>query len=129
VRPFAASGCLERLATARLVFTSPACRHRLVAAVRAGRPVGTRRIRRATGIASSRRQWMAWGIAFRIVGLVAWPILDEDYYRFIWDGRMFALTGNPHATTPDAHFADAALPAAFGAILDHYLHGAPKRRP
>jgi len=67
----------------------------------------------------SRRHWLGWGIAFRVVGLFARPILDDDYYRFIWDGRMFALTGNPYATAPDAHFADAALPAVFAGVLDH----------
>jgi Glycosyltransferase family 87 len=65
------------------------------------------------------RRWLVWGIAFRCIGLFAHPILDDDSYRFLWDGRMFAVTGNPYATVPASHFADATLPPAFAAILDH----------
>ena len=67
----------------------------------------------------SRRRWMGWGIAFRAVGFFAWPILDDDYYRFLWDGRIFALTGNPYGTAPNASFQDAAVPPRFQTILDH----------
>ena len=62
--------------------------------------------------------WLGWGIAFRIVGLFALPILEDDYFRFLWDGRMSALTGNPYATAPVEHFADTNLPPTFAAILD-----------
>ena len=70
------------------------------------------------------RTWLAWGIVFRIVGLIAMPILEDDHFRFLWDGRMFAITGNPYATTPSEHFADASLPPEFATILDqiNYPH-------
>jgi len=64
------------------------------------------------------REWILWGIAFRLAGLFALPVLDDDSHRFLWDGRMFALTGDPYATAPAEHFADEDLPEDFGAVLD-----------
>ena len=61
----------------------------------------------------------AWAIAFRLCGLLAAPVLEDDHYRFLWDGRQFALTGNPYATAPAAHFEDSNLPERFEEILDH----------
>ena len=59
------------------------------------------------------------GLSFRLLGLFAVPILEDDHFRFLWDGRMSALTGNPYASPPSAHFADATVPEAFAEILDH----------
>ncbi len=63
--------------------------------------------------------WVLCGIAFRIVGLFSAPILEDDHYRFLWDGRSFALSGNPYATAPADHFQDENLPDSFAEILDH----------
>jgi hypothetical protein len=76
------------------------------------------------GLQSQSWRWITWGVAFRVVGLFALPILEDDYFRFLWDGRMFAQTGNPYATTPSDHFADTAMAPDFTAILDqiNYPH-------
>jgi len=66
----------------------------------------------------SPREWLFWGLALRLVGIVAVPILDDDYHRFLWDGRMFAVAGNPYSTTPGEHFSDEALPEEFAFVLD-----------
>ncbi len=68
-----------------------------------------------------RRIWF-WGILFRLAGLLGAPILEDDYFRYLWDGRMFALTGNPYSTAPGDHFADANMPANFRAVLDAINH-------
>jgi len=69
-------------------------------------------------------RWITWGVVFRVVGLFALPILEDDHFRFLWDGRMFAQTGNPYASAPSEHFADATLAPNFAAILDqiNYPH-------
>lgn len=40
------------------------------------------------------------GVLFRFVFLFAMPNLSQDFYRFIWDGRMLISGGNPYLSTP-----------------------------
>lgn len=60
-----------------------------------------------------------WAIAFRALGFFGSPILEDDWYRYLWDGRMFASTGNPYDIPPAGFFADTHLPSKFQSILDH----------
>ena len=57
------------------------------------------------------RFWLLAGAAliFRLIFLIALPDLSQDFYRFIWDGRLLANGINPYLSTPDllmksAHF-------------------------
>lgn len=66
------------------------------------------------------RAWvpiLGWAIVFRVIGLLANPILEDDYYRYLWDGRQFAVTGNPYSTSPSEHFAETGLGDRFESIL------------
>ena len=63
------------------------------------------------------RIWF-WGILLRVVGLVGQPVLEDDYFRYLWDGRQFALTGNPYTGRPSDHFGETDLPEPFRGILD-----------
>jgi hypothetical protein len=65
---------------------------------------------------------LGWGIAFRAVALSGQPLLEDDHYRYLWDGRMFALTGTPYATRPADHFTDPTLSPRFARILDRVNH-------
>lgn len=40
-------------------------------------------------------------IIFRLIFLFATPNLSEDFYRFIWDGRMLFEGFNPYLSTPE----------------------------
>lgn len=40
------------------------------------------------------------GITFRLLALFALPELSDDYFRFIWDGRLLAHGVNPFAQKP-----------------------------
>ncbi|WP_341475830.1 mannosyltransferase [Christiangramia salexigens] len=46
--------------------------------------------------------WLLAGLAllFRLVFLFALPNLSQDYFRFIWDGRLLASGWNPYEFTP-----------------------------
>lgn len=40
-------------------------------------------------------------MAFRLVFLLSIPMLSQDFYRFIWDGKMLLGGNNPYLNTPD----------------------------
>ena len=64
------------------------------------------------------RRMILWCLVFRIIGLVAQPVLEDDHYRYLWDGRSFALTGSPYTNAPADHFDDPTLSASFERVLD-----------
>lgn len=64
------------------------------------------------------RAILGWAIAFRIVAFIASPVLEDDHYRFLWDGYRFAVAGSPYIDPPAAHFADSSVEPRFRAILD-----------
>lgn len=67
---------------------------------------------------------LLWALVFRAIGMVSNPVLEDDFYRYLWDGRQLAVHGNPYDTTPKDHFEDAALDSQFEAILSrvNYPH-------
>ncbi len=46
------------------------------------------------------KQIIAIGIFFRLLFLLATPLLSDDFYRFIWDGRLWFNGINPFAELP-----------------------------
>ena len=64
---------------------------------------------------------LLWAILFRLVGVIGYPVLEDDIYRFLWDGRMLVETGSPYGVIP-ADFFSAELPARFDIILDRINH-------
>ena len=49
-------------------------------------------------------------ILFRLLFLFAIPNLSQDFYRFIWDGRMLLEGFNPYLYTPDSFIQNGELP-------------------
>ncbi len=43
-----------------------------------------------------------FGIVFRLVSIAAIPNLSQDFYRFLWDGRLLAQGMSPYLFTPDS---------------------------
>jgi hypothetical protein len=61
---------------------------------------------------------------FLVCGFWATPLMEDDHFRFLWDGRQFATTGNPYVPPPAGAFGDATVPDRFQDILDqiNYPH-------
>jgi hypothetical protein len=51
-------------------------------------------------------------ILFRLVFILAIPNLSQDFYRFIWDGRMILEGLNPYLFTPDSIVENGQVPIA-----------------
>ncbi|MFP4845057.1 mannosyltransferase [Winogradskyella sp. PE311] len=51
-------------------------------------------------------------ILFRLLFLFAIPNLSQDFYRFIWDGRMILEGFNPYLFTPDSFINNNEFPVA-----------------
>jgi hypothetical protein len=51
-------------------------------------------------------------ILFRLVFLFSIPNLSQDFYRFIWDGRMILEGFNPYLYTPDFFITEGEFPVA-----------------
>ena len=54
--------------------------------------------------------WIAF--SFRAVFVLAIPNLSQDFYRFIWDGRMILEGFNPYLFTPDFFLSNGEFPIA-----------------
>ena len=55
---------------------------------------------------------MVLAILVRLVFLVAMPNLSQDFYRFLWDGRLIAQGLSPYLLTPEAWIQTGNLPVA-----------------
>jgi len=51
----------------------------------------------------NRKSLIAITILFRVIFLIATPNLSQDFYRFIWDGRMILNGFNPYLYLPEIH--------------------------
>lgn len=54
--------------------------------------------------------WLAFG--FRAVFILAIPNLSQDFYRFIWDGRVILEGFNPYLFTPESFIVGGEFPVA-----------------
>ncbi len=59
--------------------------------------------------------WLA--VAARLATFVAPPQLSDDYFRFVWDGRLVATGHSPYAHTPEEQAALPSSPDPSGTLL------------
>ena len=52
--------------------------------------------------------WLAFG--FRAIFILAIPNLSQDFYRFIWDGRMILEGFNPYLYKPESFISNIEFP-------------------
>ncbi|MEM9531148.1 MAG: hypothetical protein AAGA23_09520 [Pseudomonadota bacterium] len=47
---------------------------------------------------------LLWCVALRLVAIWGEPIYEDDYFRYLWDGRQTVETGTPYASVPSDFF-------------------------
>lgn len=57
-----------------------------------------------------------------VAGLFAQPLLEDDHFRYLWDGYITATFGTPYALAPSAFFIDQQVPAALQEVLSGINH-------
>ena len=55
--------------------------------------------------------------AFHAIGVAGAPVLEDDAYRYIFDGWLTAERGTPYGIAPSTYFDKAEVPAAIEDIL------------
>lgn len=58
-------------------------------------------------------------LALRFICMAIYPILEDDFFRYLWDARMFVETGSPYELAPAEFFGDDELPEKFENILSY----------
>ena len=61
---------------------------------------------------------LGFGVLFRLLGVASFPVLEDDFYRYLWDGRLFVETGQPYGVAPSDYFGSDELSERFETILD-----------
>lgn len=61
-------------------------------------------------------QLLAFAILIRLLLFFSPPALSDDYYRFVWDGQLWAQGTNPYVSSPDHLIED--LPASYDHLYD-----------
>ncbi len=56
-------------------------------------------------------------LAVRLIAIQAWPLLEDDYFRYLWDGRQTVLEWSPWRYAPAEFFTDESLSAQWHSIL------------
>ena len=67
-------------------------------------------------------QLLFWALLFRILGVMGMPLLEDDFFRYLWDGRMLMETGSPYGVPPNAFFDNDQIHPHFEEILDQINH-------
>ena len=66
--------------------------------------------------------WIALAVFLRLILLPSIPNLSDDFYRFIWDGRLWLAGEHPFTHLPSWYMAHTPLPESINSELYHKLN-------
>lgn len=61
---------------------------------------------------------LCFAVLFRMLGVASFPVLEDDFYRYLWDGWVFINQGSPYGVAPAEFFANEAVDSRFSQALD-----------
>lgn len=62
---------------------------------------------------------LVWAVVFRLLVFPIDPILEDDYFRYLWDGYVTWSQGSPYGVAPLEFFAHEDLSEALLLLLDN----------
>ncbi|MCV6604033.1 MAG: hypothetical protein OIF34_01920 [Porticoccaceae bacterium] len=65
---------------------------------------------------------LLWALLFRLIGTTAFPVMEDDFYRYLWDGRTLLENGSPYTRAPADFFAQEGLSDAEEELLNGINH-------
>ncbi len=65
---------------------------------------------------------IVWAVIFRLLGVYGDPILEDDYYRYLFDAYLLFETGSPYGVSPADYFDEAFLSIRFEDIVSAINH-------
>lgn len=68
------------------------------------------------------RDVIFWAVLIRILMLWVYPIFEDDFFRYMWDGYQTINTGTPYANSPADFFSKENLPIKMEDILGLINH-------
>lgn len=63
-----------------------------------------------------------FALLFRVVGVFVFPILEDDFYRYLWDGMVLVEHGSPYGVAPSEFFSSELISEPFEDILSGINH-------
>ena len=63
-------------------------------------------------------QVLITALALGAIGMLTQPLLEDDHFRYLWDGYITATTGKPFAHAPSHYFLDAGVPGVMQDALN-----------
>ncbi len=61
---------------------------------------------------------LSFAIIFHVLGIIATPQFEDDYFRYLWDGYIFFEYGTPYALAPSDFFSDETIPYIYQNLLN-----------
>jgi hypothetical protein len=58
-----------------------------------------------------------WAIAFRLCLLPGFPVLEDDIFRYLWDGYLVVENGSAYGLLPELYYTSTQLPASIHNVL------------
>lgn len=68
------------------------------------------------------REMVLWALLLRAAAFACEPLLEDDPWRYVWDGYRTVLTGNPYGYPPADSFSDPDVPSVMQPVLDRINH-------
>lgn len=75
-----------------------------------------------TAAPHSRRALLVWAALAQLVACASRPVYEDDHWRYLWDGHVFATRGTPYGVAPLEWFARTDVPIAMQPVLDGINH-------
>ena len=61
-----------------------------------------------------------WAVVFRAIAVLSGePLLEDDHYRYLWDGYQLVEHGTPYGIAPEAFFTSSNISEHFEEVLDN----------